>query len=442
MPPGCGHAVDLLHAILIKTLQIAGPKVEVRKYVDVLVAKGKNFAVHLCQAYRRVHRSLTQANMKVNLKKTVVPCNGAKAKRLVKKVWKNGRLPPLKVTTRDLGVYTQWAAWRCPVQRKRVMTFNQAMTRVRSKGLRAVTKARIAKSLYSVGLYGLRADGLRRTGRRPTAQAQHWHLRVAPGRECLGHRTQQRQRQRTHKTPKDPGEPGRMSASEADLQIKWDSAKALLAEVTKKRPDFADQETSLSTQACRHLKKCSNKRDERTRIAVNAALGGVWACVAALWHEVRTHKAFTVGEICIRCQEEPEDLSHILFRCPHCAKSGEKCNSQRTTTLSRRVSSCMDCFLRQRCRQYLSMNLPWLTGQELELFGLRDLADDADTVATPSAEGGVGYYTDTQERVWLPLPGLKQFVYRAEFLAVVRALEGGASLANWTQKAQGPQQRP
>eukprot|EP00971_Amphidinium_carterae_P135922 2693251-Amphidinium_carterae.1 len=36
---------------------------------------------------------------------------------------------------------------------------------------------------------------------------------------------------------------------------------------------------------------------------------------------------------------------------------------------------------------------------------------------------GVGYYTDTQERVWLPLPGLKQSVYRAEFLAVVRALE-------------------
>eukprot|EP00971_Amphidinium_carterae_P326350 6457066-Amphidinium_carterae.1 len=28
---------------------------------------------------------------------------------------------------------------------------------------------------------------------------------------------------------------------------------------------------------------------------------------------------------------------------------------------------------------------------------------------------GVGYYTDTQERVWLPLPGLKQSVCRAEF---------------------------
>eukprot|EP00971_Amphidinium_carterae_P060485 1197160-Amphidinium_carterae.1 len=36
---------------------------------------------------------------------------------------------------------------------------------------------------------------------------------------------------------------------------------------------------------------------------------------------------------------------------------------------------------------------------------------------------GVGHYTDTQERVWLPLLSLKQSVYRAEFLAVARALE-------------------
>eukprot|EP00971_Amphidinium_carterae_P194733 3864425-Amphidinium_carterae.4 len=31
---------------------------------------------------------------------------------------------------------------------------------------------------------------------------------------------------------------------------------------------------------------------------------------------------------------------------------------------------------------------------------------------------GVGYYTDTQETAWLPLPVIKQSVYRAEFLAV------------------------
>eukprot|EP00971_Amphidinium_carterae_P293389 5824815-Amphidinium_carterae.1 len=64
-------------------MQSAGSKVEVRKYVDdmVLVAKGHHFAVHLCQAYRRVHSSLTKANMKVNLKKTVVLCNGAKDPR-------------------------------------------------------------------------------------------------------------------------------------------------------------------------------------------------------------------------------------------------------------------------------------------------------------------------------------------------------------------------
>eukprot|EP00971_Amphidinium_carterae_P340204 6478411-Amphidinium_carterae.1 len=36
---------------------------------------------------------------------------------------------------------------------------------------------------------------------------------------------------------------------------------------------------------------------------------------------------------------------------------------------------------------------------------------------------GAGYFTDMQERAWLPLRGIKQSVYRAEFLAVARALE-------------------
>eukprot|EP00971_Amphidinium_carterae_P241300 4791190-Amphidinium_carterae.1 len=119
--------------------------------------------------------------MKVNLKKTVVPCNGAKAKRLVK-VWKSGRLPPLKVTTRDLGVDTQWAVWRCPVQRKRVMTFKQSMTRVRSLGLPAVSKARIAKSLYSVGLYGAEINGIMNDVRiSDGAPGTHGLRRTGPG---------------------------------------------------------------------------------------------------------------------------------------------------------------------------------------------------------------------------------------------------------------------
>eukprot|EP00971_Amphidinium_carterae_P350262 6491460-Amphidinium_carterae.2 len=70
MPLGCGHAVDLLHAFLLKTLQSAGRHVSVRKYVDdmVLVASGPCFAGHLCYGYRQAHRSLTKVNMEVNLK--------------------------------------------------------------------------------------------------------------------------------------------------------------------------------------------------------------------------------------------------------------------------------------------------------------------------------------------------------------------------------------
>eukprot|EP00971_Amphidinium_carterae_P095967 1899201-Amphidinium_carterae.2 len=51
----------------------------------------------------------------------------------------------------------------------------------------------------------------------------------------------------------------------------------------------------------------------------------------------------------------------------------------------------------------------------------------ADTVVFRTFAGvelhSVGYYTDTGESVWQPIPRLKQSVYRAEFLATVRALE-------------------
>eukprot|EP00971_Amphidinium_carterae_P264721 5251400-Amphidinium_carterae.2 len=40
------------------------------------------------------------------------------------------------------------------------MTFKQAMIRVRSLGLLVVSKARIARSLYSVGLYGAEIGGM------------------------------------------------------------------------------------------------------------------------------------------------------------------------------------------------------------------------------------------------------------------------------------------
>eukprot|EP00971_Amphidinium_carterae_P013829 272439-Amphidinium_carterae.2 len=56
---------------------------------------------------------------------------------------------------------------------------------------------------------------------------------------------------------------------------------------------------------------------------------------------------------------------------------------------------------------------------------------------------GVGYYTDTQERVWLRLPGLKQSVYRAEFLAVVRAWKSASRMRlSATAKELSKQSKP
>eukprot|EP00971_Amphidinium_carterae_P042544 836456-Amphidinium_carterae.1 len=78
----------------------------------------------------------------------------------------------------------------------------------------------------------------------------------------------------------------------------------------------------------------------------------------------------------------------------------------------------MDCCLRHGYRRYLPMNLPESTGQVgtvwTDGFG-RHNSDPQ------HRRCGVGYYTDSQERVWLPLAGLRQSVYGADFLAMVRS---------------------
>eukprot|EP00971_Amphidinium_carterae_P089509 1771668-Amphidinium_carterae.1 len=133
-PLGCGQAVDLLHVFLIKSLRCAGRQVEVRKYVDdmVLISSGPNFPGNLCFAYRQVLNSLTKVNMPVNALKTVVLCNGSVTKRKLMQVWRHGRLPLVQSTTRDLGVATQWYAWKNPVQQKRISSFRASMTWTRA----------------------------------------------------------------------------------------------------------------------------------------------------------------------------------------------------------------------------------------------------------------------------------------------------------------------
>eukprot|EP00971_Amphidinium_carterae_P198993 3949031-Amphidinium_carterae.1 len=123
-------------------LQSAGRQVEVRKYVDdmVVVAAGPYFAHYLRDSYRDVLKALKQGNygnMQVNPKKMVVVCNGTHTKNKLKRAWRAGLLPPVRITTRDLVVDTHWVSWRNPVQRKRLRTFEQSMTWVRALGLPA-----------------------------------------------------------------------------------------------------------------------------------------------------------------------------------------------------------------------------------------------------------------------------------------------------------------
>eukprot|EP00971_Amphidinium_carterae_P137110 2717150-Amphidinium_carterae.2 len=247
MPLGCGHAS-------------AGRQVTDRKYVADMV--------------------LVAPNMQVNLKKTVVICTGAKAKRLLMKVWRAGTLPPPRITTRDLGVDSQWAAWR-------FLSVDDESALAR--------EVRIAKSLYSVGLKRAEVGGM---------SASHMKdVRISVltlGRPGMDHRLGTWPYDICDCKPIDWD--GLLARADGSVRI-----NTSLAEVAVNRPDFAGLETSLSTQTYGHLKKSSARVDDRSRrSAVNAALGGVW-------HEERTNHAISVGDLCVRCREEVEDLSHILL---------------------------------------------------------------------------------------------------------------------------------
>eukprot|EP00971_Amphidinium_carterae_P062992 1246630-Amphidinium_carterae.1 len=71
-------------------------------------------------------------------------------------------------------------------------------------------------------------------------------------------------------------------------------------------------------------------------------------------------------------------------------RSAELLNSRLTRRMSLLASNSMACFLRSDPRH---------------------------------RRCGVGYYTDTAERVFCALPGLRQSVYRAELHAIARALK-------------------
>eukprot|EP00971_Amphidinium_carterae_P181654 3603961-Amphidinium_carterae.1 len=150
----------------------------------------------------------------------------------------------------------------------------------------------------------------------------------------------------------------------------------------------------------RHLKRSANRTEESFRCAFNASLGGVW-------HEVRTNSAFHVGELCVRCKEEPEDLPHIIFRCPHWYKERRE-----------EVPPCV------KLHGLLpAPRLPAIRTFEPALVyraGVTTVWTDGSgrhSSGPHHRRCGVGYYTDTAERVFCAFPGIKQSVYRAELHA-------------------------
>eukprot|EP00971_Amphidinium_carterae_P330466 6463512-Amphidinium_carterae.1 len=79
---------------------------------------------------------------------------------------------------------------------------------------------------------------------------------------------------------------------DADYKVKWDFALHL-CKMAEARPDCQGLVSGLSTQSLRQFKLDGQSQKDTVKTALNAALGGVW-------HEVRVHAVFEVGELCVR----------------------------------------------------------------------------------------------------------------------------------------------
>eukprot|EP00971_Amphidinium_carterae_P065988 1307308-Amphidinium_carterae.2 len=80
----------------------------------VLVVAGPYFAPYLRDSYQDVLKMLTQDNMQDSGRLQWYSCQAEALVPSLCKVWR--ALPPCEAHHRDLGVDTQWAYWRNPVQ--------------------------------------------------------------------------------------------------------------------------------------------------------------------------------------------------------------------------------------------------------------------------------------------------------------------------------------
>eukprot|EP00971_Amphidinium_carterae_P279935 5557128-Amphidinium_carterae.1 len=190
---------------------------------------------------------------------------------------------------------------------------------------------------------------------------------------------------------------------EADYKVKWDSALQLCKEASDSKPDFQGLASGLATQALRQRKLDEQSQKDSIKSAFNASLSGV------------------LHEACACQLQAVEDLEHIVHHCHAWAAE------RRDVDLPAPPCVKLHGLLPAPPRQVVLNHEPALAFR----LGVHTVWTDGSGRHSSNphfCRCGVSYYTDTGESVFLPLPALKQSVYRAEFhraefLAVVRALE-------------------
>eukprot|EP00971_Amphidinium_carterae_P111643 2211031-Amphidinium_carterae.1 len=154
----------------------------------------------------------------------------------------------------------------------------------------------IHQTCHEVGSHGPSLCASLRRSAAPVPMAS-WEGALSRGRGPI--RNLRQRADRLHCVPTDTGwRQGEQCFTwdEADFKVKWECALQVCKELADSRPDFQGLDSGLANQTLRQLKLDGQSRKDSAKIALNAALGGVW-------HEARANSVFEVGDLCFRFGE-------------------------------------------------------------------------------------------------------------------------------------------
>ena len=186
VPAGCPQAPLLAKAVLAPALipwKEQHPKANLSSWVDdvgfdLTGSTAVQVAQQAVEAYRNLHKRLTELGLKVNPKKTAFIATDRSTEKALQSLLQEHE-PPISTVMRDLGVDHQAARRRrIPVLRQRFQKARQRRVKLRSLKIPALkVRLRLHKGgIQPVALWGIESQGLAPRYRTALRQALATHL--------------------------------------------------------------------------------------------------------------------------------------------------------------------------------------------------------------------------------------------------------------------------